>query len=187
MAIRSRPLTYTDLQRVRETRDERLELIEGEIIVTPSPSPMHQRVSRRLHRLLEQAIIDTGLGEFFSAPLDIHLAPLTVLQPDLVVLLRDRANFVTQSNVVGPPSLVIEIVSPSTHHYDLVVKRDLYAHYGVPEYWLVDPEQSTVTIYTDPQDGRYRGEYATKDVAVSVTIPSLSAELAELFDPAPGK
>ncbi len=90
MVARSKSLTYDDLQRLRETRDERLELIDGELIVTPSPSPMHQRVSSRLHRLLEQFIIDARIRRVFDAPLDVYLAVDTVLQPDLIVLLKDR-------------------------------------------------------------------------------------------------
>lgn len=185
MVTRSQPLTYADLERIRESRDERLELIDGELVVTPSPSPMHQRVSRRLHRLLERCIIDAELGEFFGAPLDIQLSNDSVLQPDLIVLLYDRFQLVTERNVEGPPSLVMEIISPSTRHIDHGAKRDLYARYGVPEYWLIDPDQEHVTICSDPEAGYYRSQVSANITATSATIPTLSVDLRRLFNRGP--
>lgn len=185
MVTRSQPLTYADLERLRERRDERLELIDGELVVTPSPTPMHQRVSRRLHRLLEQFIIDANLGEFFGAPLDVHLASDTVVQPDLIVVLNDRSLLVTERNVEGPPSLVIEIISPSTRHIDRGVKRDVYARYGVPEYWLIDPEHESVTIFSDPNAGQYRSQSIPTSTVNSATIPALSVDLKRLFNRGP--
>jgi Uma2 family endonuclease len=67
-----------------------------------------------------------------------------------------------------------------------VTKRNLYAQYGVPEYWLVDPDAETITIFSDPRDGRYRTDQTTSDVAISATIPGLSADLKALFAPVPG-
>jgi Uma2 family endonuclease len=67
-----------------------------------------------------------------------------------------------------------------------VAKRDLYARHGVPEYWFVDSEAEAITVFSDPQDGRYGAEQATSDVAISATIPGLSADLKALFAPVPG-
>jgi Uma2 family endonuclease len=186
MAIQSRSLTFEDLKQERETRDERLELIEGEIIVTPSPSPMHQLVVHRLAVLFDRAIVEPGLGLVLESPLDVFLAPQNVFQPDLVVLLQDRIQIFGSTMVESAPSLAVEIVSPSTSAYDRVTKRNVYARFGVPEYWLVDPDAKTVTIFSDPRDGRYHSEQTTSDVAVSATIPQLSADLKALFAPVPG-
>jgi Uma2 family endonuclease len=186
MATRARSLTYDDLQRMRETRDERLELIEGEIIVTPSPSLMHQIVVHRLGVLLDRAIVESGLGLVIGAPFDVYLDEQTVPQPDLMVVLRDRERVLGSARLESAPSLAIEIISPSSATRDRVTKRNLYARYGVPEYWLVDPDAKTVTIFSDPQDGRYQAEQAVSDVAISATIPGLSADLKALFAPVPG-
>jgi Uma2 family endonuclease len=185
MAVRSRPLTYDDLQRLRETRDERLELIEGEIIVTPSPSLMHQYVSGRLEFLFRQKVLELGYGLVFDAPLDVHLAKNTIVQPDLIIVLPDRRPIVTSARVEGAPSLAVEILSPSTSAYDRVNKRNLYAGYGVPEYWLVDTEAQAVSVCSDPHKGHYRAERVTRDTAVSEIVPGLSANLAEFFAPIP--
>jgi Uma2 family endonuclease len=186
MAIQSRPLTYEDLQRMRETSNDRLELIDGELFVTPSPSPMHQDISGNLYTLFRNVVFESGRGRVYYAPLDVRLAENTIVQPDLIIILSDRRLVLTTARVEGAPSLAVEIISPSTSAYDRVRKRDLYARYGVPEYWLVDPEAETITVFSDPQGGRYRAEQTVSDVAVSATIPGLSADLKALFAPVPG-
>ena len=186
MAIRSRSLTYEDLQRLRETRDERLELIEGELFVTPAPSLGHQDVSGNLYSFFRRTIVEPRLGRVYFAPVDVRLAETTIVQPDLVVVLTDRLQTLTRPRIEGTPSLVVEIVSPSTTTDDRVTKRGVYAQYGVPEYWLVDYEAWTVTVFSDPRDGRYQLETEYGDTAVSATIPGLSVDLADLFAMVPG-
>jgi len=186
MAIQSRSLTYDDLERMRETRHDRLELIDGELFVTPSPTTIHQRVIRRLHRLLEEAIIEAGIGEFFPAPYDVKLADGSIVQPDLVAVLTERFALIATDGIEGVPDFIVEVVSPSSKTHDRVRKRELYARHGVSEYWLVDPDAKTVTIYSDPQDGRYQTAQTVSEVAVSATIPELSADLKALFAPVPG-
>jgi len=182
MAIQSRSLTYDDLERMRETRNDRLELIDGELFVTPSPTPMHQDISGNLYTLFRNVVFESGRGRVYFAPLDVRLGENTIVQPDLIIILHDRP-ILTTSRVEGVPSLAVEIISPSTSAYDSVRKRDLYAQHGVPEYWLVDPDAETVTVFSDPQDGRYRAEQVMSDVAVSATILGLSVDLAAIFAP----
>jgi Uma2 family endonuclease len=186
MSVTSRSFTYADLLRERETRDERLELIEGVIVVTPSPAPMHQIIIHRLAVLLDPQIVASGLGQVMEAPLDVYLEDRNVLQPDVVVLLHDRMNLLGPANIEAAPSLAIEVLSPSTSRRDQGIKRDLYARFGVPEYWIVDPVARTVTICFDPRDGRYSQETTAVDTAASATIPGLSVELTALFAPVPG-
>jgi Uma2 family endonuclease len=186
MAILSRPLTYDDLVRERETRDERLELIDGEIVVTPSPTPMHQLVVHRLAVIFDQAIVAAGAGLVLEAPLDVFLETHNVLQPDVIVLLRDRIGLFGPQMVESAPSLAVEVISPSTAADDRVRKRQNYARFGVPEYWLVDPDAQTVTIFSEPEGNQYRKQQTTSDVAVSATIPELSVDLRALFAPVPG-
>jgi Uma2 family endonuclease len=185
MAIQSRPLTYDDLKRLRETRDERLEIIDGALFVTPSPTPMHQRVIRRLNRLLEAAIIDADVGEYFFAPLDVKFADRTVVQPDIVAVLADKLPIVT-SIIEVVPDFVVEVISSSTGAYDREKKRNTYARHGVAEYWLIDPEARSITIFSDPRESTYRSERVFSDVAVSEIIPGLTVDLKGLFAPAPG-
>ena len=186
MAIQSRSLTYDDLQRMRETRDERLELIEGEIVVTPAPAPLHQVIAHRLAVMLDQAIDPVDFGVIMQSPLDVFFEDHTVVQPDLAVLLRNRMDRFGPQKVEGAPSLAVEILSPSTSARDREVKRELYARHGVPEYWLVDHDARTVTVFSDPREGRFHTETLASTTAVSATIPGLSVDLKALFAAVPG-
>jgi Uma2 family endonuclease len=183
MSILSHSLTYTDLERERASRDERLELIAGEIVVTPSPRPFHQFVSQRLYDLLKRTVVDPGRGLIGYAPFDVELDEQNVVQPDLLVLLGERTELIGEMSVEGAPSLIIEIASSSTVADDQGRKRNLYARFDVPEYWLVDPAKKVVTVYSDPAQGRYRSARTSVDFAVSATIPGLSADLRNLFAP----
>ncbi|MBW3631438.1 MAG: Uma2 family endonuclease [Chloroflexi bacterium] len=186
MSVVSHSLTYADLLRERETRDERLELIEGEIVVTPAPAPLHQVIAHRLAVMLDQAIDLADFGVIMQSPLKVFFEDHTVVQPDLAVLLRNRMDQFGPQKVEGAPSLAVEILSPSTSARDQGVKRELYARHGVPEYWLDDPEAQTITIFSNPQGDQYQRETVTSATAVSATIPELSVDLKALFAPVPG-
>jgi Uma2 family endonuclease len=186
MSTLSRPLTYDDLQRARETSNDRFELIEGELFVTPSPTPMHQDISGNLYTLFRNVVFESGRGRVYYAPLDVRLAENTIVQPDLIVVLSDRQRILTVSRIDGAPSPVVEIVSPSTSAYDRVTKRNLYARYGVPEYWLIDLEAKTITICSDAENDQYRSGLVSSTIAASATIRGLSVDLVTLFAPVPG-
>jgi Uma2 family endonuclease len=181
MSIASRLLTYEDLERAREGSNERFELIEGELFVTPAPSLGHQDISGNLYALFRAMIFESGLGRVYYAPVDVRLAERTIVQPDLIIVLADRQVQLAGPRVEGAPSLAVEIISKSTSQYDRQTKRGVYAQYEVPEYWLVDPLAQSITIYSDPHNGRYHTETEAIDVAISATIPGLSADLAAVF------
>lgn len=123
----------------------RYELLEGELYVTPAPSPLHQRVSKRLQRQLEAYFEGRLLGEVFNAPIDVILTPHDVFQPDLVVV--TQSSQISQRGIEGPPLLVVEILSPSTRVQDRGAKARRYAQLGIPHYWLVDPEIPRIECY----------------------------------------
>jgi Uma2 family endonuclease len=124
---------------------KRYEILEGELYVTPAPSPLHQRISKRLQRKLEAYFEARSLGEVFDAPIDVILTPQDVVQPDLVVV-ADAAQ-VSQRAIEGAPTLVVESLSPSTRDHDRTVKARRYAALGIRHYWLVDPEASRLECY----------------------------------------
>ena len=146
MAIVTR-LTYHDLETVSEGHPgDRHEIIDGELVVTPSPAPMHQILSRDLFRLLDRHVRVGDLGEVLYAPIDIRLTPDNVLIPDIIFIVRDRLHIIGPSTIDAPPDLVVEILSPGTRQRDLTTKRHLYARFGVQEYWIVDPDARTLTV-----------------------------------------
>lgn len=139
-------LTYEDYRTA--PADKRYELLDGDLIMVPSPNLAHQKVQSRLGRRLSQFIEENALGEFFFAPCDVVLADTDVVQPDLLFVSRDRAHLLSGGeNVRGAPDLVVEILSPATAERDRGYKRDLYGRHGVAEYWLVDPLEETVAIH----------------------------------------
>lgn len=119
------------------------ELLDGLLLVTPAPVPVHQRASRRLLLLLEAACPPGH--EVFFAPLDWRPDRSTSLQPDLLVV---RNVDVGPKNLTAPLVLAVEVLSPSTRRKDLLLKRSKYEDSGVQSYWIVDPEEPSLLALT---------------------------------------
>jgi Uma2 family endonuclease len=130
---------------------ERWELVDGEVLVTPSPHWIHQRAAVRLLVRMHPYVRAHALGEMFVAPLDVRLAPGLVTQPDLLIvppgLLR------TVDDRVSRLLLAAEIVSPSSARFDRVVKRPRYQRHRVSEYWVIDERSATIERW-QPDDER---------------------------------
>jgi Uma2 family endonuclease len=147
-------LTYKDYE-VLPADGRQYEIHEGELSVTPAPSPQHQEVSGNLNEIVRGHVKTRGLGKVFYAPIDCILSDITIVQPDLLFLDTTRLNLVSRRGIEGPPTLVVEILSPSTTAIDRSTKRQLYAKYGVRYYWIVDPEARVVEAYV-LSEGAYR-------------------------------
>jgi Uma2 family endonuclease len=145
-------LTYTDYEAL-PADGRRYEIHEGDLSVTPVPSPRHQIVSGNLFRVLDGHVRARGLGVVIYAPLDVILSDVSIVQPDLVYLETERMGAINQRGVEGPPTLVVEILAPSTTQIDRGAKHRLYARYAVPFFWLVDPEGRTVEAFVLGSDG----------------------------------
>lgn len=137
-------LTYEDYVRMPDD-GQRYELIDGELHVVPAPFLSHQRSVGRLYVHIFLWVRSHG-GEVFIAPFDVILSPVNVLQPDLLFVAPQHASRVEKRGVVGPPDLVVEVLSNSTKRRDETLKRELYERFGVSEYWIVDPEAKTVKV-----------------------------------------
>ena len=124
----------------------RAELIRGELtILTPAPFTPHQRAVRNLVVALTNWARPRKAGEVFVAPMDVHLPSEDIVEPDVLFVSASRHEIV-KNWVDGVPDLLIEVVSPSRPARDRVLKREIYAENGVPEYWLVDPDERTVEV-----------------------------------------
>lgn len=176
----ARGLTYANLA---EFPDDglRRELIHGDLIVSPSPLVRHQRLVGYLYLRLAGFVETNGGGEVFIAPMDVLFADDSVVEPDLFFVPDASSQIVTRANIQGVPALVIEVLS--NPRVDRVRKRDLYAEYGVPEYWIVDPDSDRVEVYA-LRDGRY-GKPAILEPGETLTcdaLPGFALDLAALFD-----
>ena len=125
------------------------ELINGQIYMSPTPTNLHQRISRKLLIKLSEFVEANELGEVFSAPLDIYFDKAsTAVQPDIVFISRDNAaQPLDKIPYEGIPDLLVEILSPSNNNHDLIVKKDLYEKFGVKEYWIIDPTSKESIVY----------------------------------------
>lgn len=144
----------------------RYELIDGILIVSPSPRHVHQRASGNLHVLLRAGCPEHL--EVLYAPFDVVLADDTVLQPDLLVACADSF---TVRDLPVAPLLAVEILSPSTRGIDLLLKKDRLERAGCAHYWVIDPDVPNVTAWT-LRDGVYvEAGSATGDQLLTVAEP----------------
>jgi Uma2 family endonuclease len=139
-------LTYADYAAIPND-GKRYELHEGELSVTPAPSPQRQQVIGNLYLRLRLHVDAEGLGQVLLSPIDCIISDTTVVQPDIVYLEASRLTVISRRGVEGPPTLVVEVLSPSTLQIDRSVKGQLYAKHGVPYYWIVDAEARTVEAF----------------------------------------
>jgi len=173
-----RRLDYDDYAAIPSDRN-RWEIIDGEVYVTPAPSPLHQRVSRRLQRILEDYFHPRGLGEVFNAPIDLILTTHDVVQPDLVVA---SAAQISGRGIEGAPILAVEILSPSTVQHDRAVKARRYAALGVAHFWIVDPSAHRLECYRLAATAYTELIQAGDDAIVThPDWPDLSIPLADLW------
>ncbi|HQE24347.1 MAG TPA: Uma2 family endonuclease [Syntrophomonadaceae bacterium] len=151
----SKKLTYQDYLQIPEEPGYRFEILDGVLIKEPSPSVIHQRVSRNLLRILEDYFREADTeGEVFYSPLDVTPLDYNVVQPDIFYVASDQQSIVKDTHVDGAPKLVLEILSPSTHRKDRLKKMQIYQRAGVQHYWLVDPENKTLESFA-LRDGLY--------------------------------
>lgn len=172
-------LTYEDYAKTPD--DERWELIDGELVMSPSPKRAHQRSQMKLATRMSFFADENGVGEVYT-DFDVVLAEHETVRPDLIFVSRERLNIITEDNVQGAPDLIVEIRSPSTARRDWTIRRELYARHGVREYWLVDPEAATVSVLL-LKDGwlEVTGVYSESDTVASTELKGFSIAQSDIF------
>lgn len=137
-----RELTRADLDALPDD-GHRYELLDGALIVSPSPRHIHQRACAQLFRRLDR-VVPPDL-ELLFAPFDVVLATDTVIQPDLLVARREDF---TERDLPVAPILAVEVLSRSTRSIDLLLKKERLERAGCPHYWVVDPDIPSITAWT---------------------------------------
>ena len=145
-AVEKKTYTYEDYAQLPEGAP--YQLIDGALVMSPSPTPAHQRILRKLAFALGGFVEEHDLGEVLFAPMDVYLSNIDTPQPDLLFIAKARLGIIGEKYVDGAPDLVMEILSPSTAYHDLKKKKRLYEASGVKEYWIVDPEAREIEVYT---------------------------------------
>ena len=142
----SRALTYQDYAALPDD-GRRYQVLDGELCVTPAPGSRHQEISGNFFAAIHAYVKAHGLGKVLSAPFDVILSDTSIVQPDVVFVARDRLEHLSPRGMEGAPTLVAEVLSPSTAMIDRRRKRDLYARHGVTYYWIVDGDARTIEAY----------------------------------------
>ncbi|MER3404777.1 MAG: hypothetical protein C4289_06110, partial [Chloroflexota bacterium] len=138
--------------------DTPAEWVEGEVIVPMPPKEPHQMLVAFLDRVIGLFVAVFGLGRLLAAPFEVKLRPEgPARQPDLLFLRTAHLDRLTPERVVGPPDLIIEVVSEDSEHRDRVDKFNEYEAAGVPEYWIVDnrPQRRRAYFYRLGAEGQY--------------------------------
>jgi Uma2 family endonuclease len=162
--------------------DKRYQLLDGELILAPSPTDKHQAVVGELFVALHQFITQNNLGRVRVSPYDVVLSNYDVAQPDILFVSNERSDIIVGPNIRGAPDLVVEILSPSTSRYDRGYKRALYSRHGVREYWLVDPDNETVEVLAESNEGlTLVATYHKGATLTSPLLEGLAIDLEQIF------
>jgi Uma2 family endonuclease len=186
MAIAVSNLLTTDDYRVLGEGPPHYQLIEGKLLMSPSPNRYHQVVCRNLLLLLGKHLEGNPMGEVYHAPSDVYLTDHDVYQPDLFYVSKANASILTEQGVAGAPDLVVEILSPGSAQMDREVKRKVYLQCGVQELWLVDPDLKSVQVYrANPQGEPQVNTYYVGSSFASPLLPGLTIPVESVFKPPP--
>lgn len=183
------PMSYEAFRKLPEGAG--LQLIDGLLVREPSPGESHGMFTITLATWLNLYVIEHNLGRVYHAPLDVFLGadPISVVQPDVFFVAANRLECIRPEGVFGAPDLVVEVLSPSTRHYDLGRKRELYLTNGCRELWLVDLTQPAIevtsltrsptsgTLHTPAQVRTYR----IGDAIASAVVPGFHISVGDLF------
>jgi Uma2 family endonuclease len=171
--------TYEEYYKLED--DQRYEIIDGNLLMVPSPDAWHQDWLGNLHFLLRLYLAKNKAGRLFIAPFDVVLDSENTVQPDLVFVAAANIGIIEKRAIFGAPDLLVELLSPYSIRRGRHVKKALYARFGVKEYWIGDPANKSMEIFT-LRDGRYQRLCAAteKGKLVSKVLPGLALDLADI-------
>jgi Uma2 family endonuclease len=173
--------TYADYTALPDD-GQRYEIVNGVLLMTPSPSGAHQDTVGEIFYHLRTHLKLTGFGMVRLAPFDVELSPEDVLQPDVFVVLNAHLDRVLEKKVVGAPDLVVEVASPGTAAFDRLTKSNIYAHAGVSEYWIVNTERHTMEVLVlEGEKYRSLGIFRGEQILPSRIVPDLPVGVERFF------
>ena len=184
MITKLKPLTIADWDAMPYGDGNRYEIIEGELFVSTSPGLTHQMVLTNLIIRIGNFLQANPIGTIVAGS-GVILSNFSGVIPDFVFFSREqRDTIVKDDRLHGPPALMVEILSPGSANVrrDRVVKLQLYAKHGVPEYWIVDPRKMTIERYVNQGSSLILSETLRYEDNLSTTaIPGFSCQMSEIF------
>jgi Uma2 family endonuclease len=159
-----------------------VEYVNGEIVMAPTPTVLHQRTAANIFRALDRHAVKHRLGELLFAPLDVVLPTGEVVQPDIFLLTAEQAARMSkEKRVYGAPPFAVEILSPGTATHDTITKRGLYEKNGVREYWVVDAKARSVVQFVLRKKRYAVAELSEGDTMKSVALEGFEMRVGELL------
>ena len=183
-------IRYTYADYLKWKFEEQMELIRGKIFkMSPAPAPNHQKICFALGGIFYRKL-KKNKCQVFPAPFDVRLPVrnrkkdneiTTVVQPDFCIVCDESK--IDGRGCIGPPDLIVEILSPGNSEKDVKLKYDVYEKAGVKEYWIIYPVEETVAVLILNEKGKYNGAslYAGNDNIQCEAVPGLIVNVKEIF------
>lgn len=174
-------VTYSDILSLGES-NQRIELFDGECVMSATPGTKHQLIATRLSSLLYQIVDRESSGIVLGAPVDVVLSSTMVFQPDVSYLSNERASINDGKKFNAAPDLVVEILSETTEERDRTFKFREYARGGAKEYWIVDPDKKHLEVYQNSEKGfQLVKTFASDDLLNTPLFRTATIALSEVF------
>jgi Uma2 family endonuclease len=146
----------------------------------PAPTPNHQDIVLSFAERLKGFVAKGKLGKVYISPVDVVLTSHRVVQPDVLFITKSRLQIVKR-HIAGIPDLVVEVISEGTWQRDRIQKKALYEQFGLPEYWIVDPDSRTIEIFTLANGGyQLHAKGSDAERVKSKLLPGFQVSFAEL-------
>ena len=175
----SRRWTYEEYARLDD--EQRYEIIDGELLMAPAPDIPHQEWLGELYERMVAHVKSHRLGKVYFAPVDVVLTADNVVQPDLIFIANGNLSILKTRGVFGAPDLLVELISPPSVRRDRYVKKALYARFGVKEYWIAEPGNKALEIWTlRNQQFDLHCMIEERGKVTSLVLPGLKFDLSEI-------
>lgn len=180
---RKKVLTYDDYAALTPPDSSNYELHNGKIIYMPSPTPRHQDVAMNLSARMFLHASNKDLGKVFQAPLDTKFDEINTFQPDILFISKNHLSIIGKKKIEGAPDLVVEILSESNKPKEMSYKKYIYESYLVKEYWLINLEKSSVSVYHNAEGELLPlGIFSRNDVIESKVLVGFKISVKEILD-----
>jgi Uma2 family endonuclease len=180
LTVEKKKYTVDDYMMLEESAP--FQLIDNELIMSPSPNSLYRAIAARLSQIILNFLDSKQENGYTAISMDVVFDENNVFQPDVLYVSETRKDEIVKERVEGAPDLSVEILSPSNAYFDLRKKKEVYEKYGVKEYIIIDPIAQNADLYVLKDGIYYLHQKAQKNEHLnSVLLQGLSFDLSKLF------
>ncbi|MBB6448719.1 Uma2 family endonuclease [Geomicrobium halophilum] len=181
--VKEQPESYTDSKDPYESPliEERYEIINGiRYDLKPSPGLDHQLLVSKILNIIYDTCRPKGI--VIVSPMDIYLDEDNILQPDVIFISNENMHIIHDQKIKGAPNLVVEILPPQSGKHDKIHKKEVYERFGVPEFWVVDPQHEIVDQFVlNREKYQLQGTFSEEHLLTSPNLDCIHIDLRALF------